>query len=100
MIYFLREYILYIVKAGHIVVMVELMHGGEIPNGMGQVAYAKTVVTERFGQSSILFGVDQLIKGVLKGITGLVQGILTIIPIPGISQIMSIVRAFLKVSVG
>ncbi|MGL1921016.1 MAG: hypothetical protein OCD03_08310 [Hyphomicrobiales bacterium] len=99
-IYFLREYILYIVKAGHIAVMVELMEGGEIPNGIGQVAYAKTIVTQRFGQSSILFAVDQLIKGVLKGITGLVQGILTILPIPGVSQIMNIVRAFLKISVG
>lgn len=99
-IYFLREYILYIVKAGHIAVMVELMQGGEIPNGQGQISYAKTIVTERFGQSSILFGIDQLIKGVLKGITGLVQGLLTIIPIPGLSQIMGIIRAFLKVSVG
>ena len=99
-IYFLREYILYIVKAGHIAVMVELMDGGQLPSGTGQIAYAKTIVSERFGQSSILFGVDQLIKGVLKGITGLVQGILTIIPIPGISQIMSVIRAFLKVSVG
>ena len=99
-IYFLREYILYVVKAGHIAVMVELMDGGQLPSGTGQIAYAKTIVSERFGQSSILFGVDQLIKGVLKGITGLVQGILTIIPIPGISQIMSVIRAFLKVSVG
>src|SRR5690606_24469115 len=30
-IYFLREYILYVVKAGHIAVLVELMDGKDIP---------------------------------------------------------------------
>lgn len=99
-LYFLREYILYIVKAGHIAVMVELMQGGQIPSGKGQIEFAKTIVSERFGQSSILFGIDQLVKGVIRGITGLLQGILTFIPIPGLSQIMGIVRAFLKVSLG
>ena len=40
-LYFLREYLLYTVKAGHIAVMVELLQGREIPNGQGQIAYAR-----------------------------------------------------------
>lgn len=99
-IYFLREYILYIVKAGHIAVMVELLEGGEIPGGRGQISYAKEIVSNRFGQSSVLFALDQLIKGVLKAVTGLVQGLMSIIPIPGVSQIMGVVRAFMRVSIG
>ncbi len=99
-LYFLREYLLYVVKAGHIAVMVELLEGDEIPKGQSQIKYAKQIVTERFGQASILFALDQLIKGVLKTVTGLVQSLLSIIPIPGISQIMGIIRAFLRVSVG
>jgi len=69
-IYFLREYILYMVKAGHIAVMVELLDGRELPAGKGQIAYAQGMVTERFAQSSVLFGVDQLVKGVVRAITG------------------------------
>jgi len=97
-IYLMREYLLYIVKAGHIAVMVELLDGRELPEG--QVAYGRKLVTERFAEASVLFGLDQLIKGVVRAITGLVQGLMSILPIPGLRSIMSVVRAFLKVSVG
>ncbi len=99
-IYFLREYILYMVKAGHIAVMVELLEGRDLPDGKGQIAYARAMVKERFGQSSILFAVDQLVKGVVRAITGLVQGIASFLPIPGLDNIMGVVRAFLRVAVG
>ena len=79
-LYFLREYILYIVKAGHIAVMVELLEGKSIPDGRSQIDYASGVVKERFAEASVLFGVDQLVKGVLGAITGLVQGIASILP--------------------
>lgn len=99
-IYFIREYILYIVKAGHIAVMVELLQGGTIPDGRGQIEHAQEVVKARFGQASALFALDQLIKGVIRAITGLVRGLLGILPIPGLSQIMGVVRAYLRVAVG
>lgn len=99
-IYFLREYILYMVKAGHIAVMVELLEGRELPGGKGQISYAQSMVKERFAQSSVLFGIDQLVKGVVRAITGLIHGIASFLPIPGLDKIMSIVRAFLRVAVG
>jgi hypothetical protein len=97
---FLRDYLLYVVKAGHIAVMVEIMEGGEVPNGQGQIAYAKDVVKARFGQASALFALDKLVKGVIGVVTGLIQGIMSIVPIPGLDQLMGVVRAYLKVSVG
>lgn len=97
-LYLMREYLLYIVKAGHIAVMVELLEGRELPEG--QVAYGRKIITERFGEASVLFGVDQLIKGVVGAITGLVQGLLSILPIPGLDKIMGVVRAYLKLAVG
>lgn len=99
-IYFLREYILYIVKAGHIAVMVELLEGRDLPEGKGQIAYAQAMVKERFGTSSILFGIDQLVKGVVRAITGLIHGIASFLPIPGLDKIMGVVRAYLRVAVG
>lgn len=99
-IFFLRDYILYIVKAGHIAVMVELLQGGQIPQGRGQIDHARAVVTERFGQASALFALDQLIKGVVGAVTGLMQGLLSILPIPGLQNIMGLVRAYLRLAVG
>ncbi|WP_246251623.1 hypothetical protein [Ancylobacter pratisalsi] len=99
-LYLLREYILYIVKAGHIAVMVELLQGREIPGGQGQIAYARARVTERFGTSNILFGIDQLVKGVITAVTGLMEGLLSILPIPGLDRLASILRSYLKIAVG
>src|SRR5690606_28059384 len=98
--YLAREYVLYIVKAGHIAVLVKLLDGERMPEGRSQVSYARDEVTKRFGQASVLFGVDQLVKGVLRAVTGLVRGIVSILPIPGARQIVSIVHAFLRIAVG
>ncbi|MCC5961806.1 MAG: hypothetical protein JJU09_01655 [Rhodobacteraceae bacterium] len=98
--YWLREYILYLVKAGHIAVMVELIDGRPMPEGRSQIGHAQAMVRERFAEASTLFAVDQLIKGVLRAITGLVRGVFTLLPIPGVRQLVTILRAFLRVAVG
>ncbi|WP_029062630.1 hypothetical protein [Labrenzia sp. DG1229] len=99
-IYLLREYLLYTVKAGHIAVLVELMDDKDLPDGQGQVAYGAKVVKERFVQSSALFGLDQLVKGVIRAISGFVESIASVLPIPGLNGLVSLFRAFMKVAVG
>ncbi len=98
--YWAREYILYIVKAGHIAVLVELIDGKPMPEGRSQISHATAVVKERFPQASVLFLMDQLIKGVVRAITGLVRGIFTILPVPGVQQLAGILSAFLRIAVG
>ena len=98
--YWLREYILYIVKAGHIAVLVELIDGKPMPSGRSQIDHATTVVRQRFAQASVLFAIDQAIKGVVGAITGLVRGIFSVLPLPGIRQLSGILHAFLRVAVG
>ncbi|MBZ0122548.1 MAG: hypothetical protein K8F31_01525, partial [Roseovarius sp.] len=99
-LYFLREYILYMVKAGHIAVMVEYLDGRELPPGRSQIAHAQEIVKARFGQANVLFAIDQLVRGVIRAITGLVEGLASLLPIPAVSGLMRIVRAFLRVAVG
>ena len=99
-LYFLREYILYMVKAGHIAVMVEYLDGKDPPEGRGQIEHAQAVVKERFMQANVLFALDQIIKGVLRAVTGLVEGLASILPVPGVQGAMRILRAFLRVAVG
>ena len=99
-LYFLREYILYMVKAGHIAVMVEYLDGRELPGGRSQIAYAQEIVRARFGEANVLFGIDQLVRGVIRAITGLVGGLASLLPIPALAGLMRVVRAFLRVAVG
>lgn len=99
-VFFFRDWLLYIVKAGHIAVMVELMQGREIPGGRAQIDHARRVVAQRFGTANVLFGLDQLIRGVVAAITGIVQGLLSILPVPGLDRVMGVLRAYLRLAVG
>ena len=97
-LYWIREYILYIVKAGHIAVMVQLIDGHDVPGGQGQIAYARSIVTERFAEANVLFVLDQLIKGAVAAITGLIGGIAAFIPIPGLNGIVKFINAIIRMS--
>ncbi|MER8624711.1 hypothetical protein [Mesorhizobium sp. M1143] len=97
-LYWIREYILYVVKAGHIAVMVHLIDGREIPNGQDQIAYAKDVVKERFAEANILFVLDQLVKGAIRAITGLIGGIAAFLPIPGLGGLVAFINTVIRLS--
>jgi hypothetical protein len=97
-IFWIREYILYIVKAGHIAVMVRLIDGHEIPNGQSQLSYGKDIVSARFAEANILFGIDQILKGVIRMITGLVGGIGMILPIPGVQGLLGFFKTIIRLS--
>jgi hypothetical protein len=97
-VYWVREYLLYLLKAGHIAVMVELMRGAPLPAGQGQIAHAREIVTARFGEANLLFVLDQLIKGVIRAITGLVGGVAMILPIPGLDGLLRLVNTVVRIS--
>lgn len=99
-LYFLREYILYVVKAGHIAVLVKLLDNEAVPDGQGQIGYATEIVKARFVETNVLFAIDQLVKGVLGAIIGIVQGVASLLPIPGLTNVVGIIRAFLRIAVG
>ena len=100
LMYWAREYILYIVKAGHIAVLVEMIDGKVLPEGRGQFGHAAAEVRQRFPQASLLFVMDQLVKGVIRAISGLARGLLTVLPVTGAQQLAAILSAFLRVAVG
>lgn len=97
-VYWMREYILYVVKAGHIAVMVHLIDGREVPDGQGQIGYATSVVKARFAEANVLFVVDQLIKGVVAVITGLISGTASMIPIAGLQALANFVNTVVRIS--
>ena len=56
------------------------------------------VVTARFAEASILFGLDQLIKGAIRVVTGLLGGIGALIPIPGLQGLVGFVNTVIRLS--
>lgn len=97
-LYIIREYVLYQVKAGHIALLVKFMHGEPVPEGKGMVEYASAQVKEHFVESNVLFGVDQLIKGVLKAISRTFQSVANMIPIPGLANLIGVINKIVATS--
>ncbi len=91
------RYFLYLLQAGHVAVLTELVTRGELGNGSeGLFAYGKRVVTERFGQVNLLFAMDLLIKGVVGAFNRTLNFVAALLPIPGLQSIMGIVNAIVR----
>lgn len=80
---FFRSWLLYMVKAGHIAVLVEAVDGRPLLGGKGQVDYALNIVRERFVTSNVLFAVDALIKRIIRAFNRVFFNIARLFPIPG-----------------
>lgn len=96
--YWVREYLLYLVKAGHIAVLVELLQGKDIPGGRGQIDYATSVVKQRFVESSVLFGVDRLISAILRAFNRVMMRVANFLPIPAVEGVMKFASAVITMS--
>lgn len=97
-LFWAREYLLYMVKAGHVAVLAQLLDGQQIPGGRGQIAYARTVVKERFVESSVLFAVDRLIKGILRVFNRVTMRTARLLPIPGLEPVVKLANAVINTS--
>jgi len=93
-----REYILYLVKAAHIAVLVELYDGHAVPAGQSQIGFGATFVKTHFAESSVLFGVDQIIKAVLRSLFGTINFFTAFLPIPALQSLIRLAEAFVRMS--
>src|SRR5690625_1576865 len=96
---FLERYVLYMVKLGHVAVIVELLRTGKIPEGKGMVAYGKDQVTENFGASNVAFVVDKMVHAAVRQIQRWIMRIGNIFKfVPGAQNIIGIINTIMSVS--
>jgi len=95
------RYGLYLLQAGHVAVLTELVTRGEVGHGSeGMFAYGKRIVLERFGQVNALFALDVLIKGVVGAFNRTLNFVTGFLHIPGLQSIMGIVNAIVRAATG
>ncbi|MBK8973537.1 MAG: hypothetical protein IPM37_20115 [Hahellaceae bacterium] len=97
-VYWVREYLLYLVKAAHISALLDVFEGKPVAGGQSQVTHAQQVIKENFKEASILFGVDQLVKGVLGAINRLLLALTSWLPIPGLQNLMAFITRVVEMS--
>lgn len=96
---FIREYLLYIVKAGHVAVLAELAMRGKLPEGVGQIQWGKQKVQKTFKETSALFLVDRLVAGVIGAINGMMWRIGNLFSgIPGVQGLVKFANIILRFS--
>ena len=74
------QYFFFMLKAAHVAVISELLQHGQLPAGVNQVQWGKQQVQQRFGQVSVMFLVDEMVRGVIRMFTGTVWTIARFIP--------------------
>ena len=79
-----REYILYLLKAGHIALITEIVSEGKLPPNISQTQWAKERVMHYFKEVSVLALVDQMIKGIIHVVNRTLFNVMTVLPIPGL----------------
>ena len=95
----IMHYFGYLVKAGHIAVIAEVMKTGQVP--ANQVNYGKEKVKERFATSNIYFAVDKLVTGAVKQIQKGIDKVGNALDfIPGMGAVTGAAKFFVNISLG
>jgi hypothetical protein len=96
---FVARYFLYLLKAAHIAVLTELITTGRIGNGSESMFhYGRRIVTERFGEVNVLFGLDMLVDGIVSAFNRTLDWVANLLPIPGLDSVAGVVRSVLSAS--
>src|SRR3989338_1233499 len=96
---FLREYLLYIVKAGHVAVIAELAIRGKLPEGVSQIQWGREQEQKRFKVTSFLFLLDRLVVGVIRSINGMMWKITSFLRgVPGVGGLVKLANIVLYFS--
>jgi hypothetical protein len=94
----LREYVLYLLQAGHIALITEIAGSGSLPDGVSQTGWAKERVMQYYKEVSVLALVDQLVKGVLVSLNRTLFNFMNALPIPGLDGLAGIARRIVNFS--
>lgn len=95
---FLREYVLYLLQAGHIALITEIVEKGQLPPGISQTAWARERVMHYFKEISVLALVDQLVKGIINALNRTLFNVMTVLPIPGLEGLARIAQRIVHYS--
>jgi hypothetical protein len=93
----LLRYALHLISCGHVVVLTDLITTGTVGNGSEPMfAYGRRIVTARFGEATVLFGLNALVRGIVVAFHRTLDWISELLPIPGLEAISSLVNMILR----
>ncbi len=94
----LRDYVLYLLQAGHVALITELVVNGALPEGIRQTAWARERVLHYFKEISILALVDQLVKGIINVLNRTLFNVVNALPIPSLGGVAKVAQKIVGLS--
>lgn len=94
-----QYYLGYVLKAGHIAVVTQLLTTGNLPEN--QFEYGKQVVKKKFATAAAYFAVDRLVSGAVRQINGGLDIIGDVLgKIPGMDSLVSFAKSIVGIALG
>ena len=91
------RYVLHLIECGHVAVLTELVTRGAVGNGQEPMfAYGRRIVTARFAEANVLFGLNALVRGVVEAFHRTLDWIAGLVPIPGLDSVARLIDIVLK----
>lgn len=91
------RYFLYLLKAGHIAVLTDLITHGQVGDGHEHMfEYGKRVVTDRFGQVNAMLGLELMISAIVCAFHSTLNWITSLLPVPGMRDITGLVNQIVR----
>lgn len=94
----LREYLTWMIVAGHVAALTIAFEGRPLPSGREQIAFAIAAVKARFAEVHALFVLDQLVKGAVGAVTRTFEGLAAFAGAPGLDGLVRLASAVLRMS--
>lgn len=94
-----QYYLGYLLKAGHIAVVTNLVITGSLPENSFE--YGKEMVKKKFATAAAYFAVDRLVSGAVKQINGGLDIVGNVLgKIPGMDSLVSFAKSFVNIALG
>lgn len=92
-----RRYVMYLVSAGHIAVIAHIVDTGEVPDN--QLAFGKDKVTDNFVEASALWGLDRVLKGVVRQFNRAVMSFAGLVDfVPALKTVVQVLMQAIKLA--
>lgn len=94
-----QHYIGYLLKAGHIAVVTQLLTTGSLPENSFE--YGKGMVKKKFATAAAYLAVDRLVSGAVRQINGGLDIVGNVLgKIPGMDSLVSFAKSFVNIALG
>ncbi len=97
MLIVIRRYINYLISAGHVAVLAELVTKKELPKDKGMVSFGFDKVKSKFVTASVFFAIDAIIRQITFGVTNIISRVGSFLPNPSFKTIFQIISHIISV---